>query len=102
VRWQTYFACAHALSVVRNTVNPIGANVTPHIATNSRFFRDIRTSGIATSRQQLIRNRRAEATALLQSSVENVAVETDDFALYVSKSVPQRLKPSLAWLLWHG
>jgi hypothetical protein len=25
VRWQTYFACAHALSVVRNTVNPIGA-----------------------------------------------------------------------------
>jgi hypothetical protein len=38
----------------------------------------------------------------LQSSVENVAVEKDDFTLYVSKSVPQRLKPSLAWHLWHG
>jgi hypothetical protein len=33
-------------------------NVTPHIATNRRFLMDIRTSGIAQVREQLIRNRR--------------------------------------------
>ena len=30
------------------------------------------------------------------------AAERDDFAPYVSKSVPQRLKPSWEGLLWHG
>jgi hypothetical protein len=41
-------------------------NVTPHIATNSRFLMDIRTSGIAHVREQLIRNCRYVKLALCE------------------------------------
>jgi hypothetical protein len=44
----------------------------------------------------------ASEVRLSPSSAAKTAAERDDVAPYVSKSVPQRLKPSWEGLLWHG